>query len=146
MSPERLWGAAFLLASGGYLWLAFHIRSFWSGDPLGPRAFPIVLGVALAAGGLGLLCAPPRTEGTSSRRLAAPLALWVLLVAYCLLLPRIGYPVATTLFLIVAAYLAGERSPVRLLCLSVLVATGLFLLFTRVLDIYLPPGVARFLG
>ena len=164
---DRLWGLWWVGLGGIYLWSAFGIEPSPFGDPLGPRAFPILLGIAMLAGGAALLAAPsarvrsargypsglqPSPDHEDGQDEGPPfgwstaLMVWGTLVVYSLFLPHLGYVPATVLFLAAASLLAGERSVVRLVVFSVSTAVGVFLLFTRLLGISLPPGLLSFLG
>ncbi len=149
MQADRVWGTAILLFGGIYLLEGIRIPPAAIGDPLGPRVFPTVLGgVMLVCGGALLLRpAAPHGAATLTRRFFGPvLLLCGLLVAYALSLSWIGYPVATCVFMVIAAGMMGERSLIRSLAIALTFSVGMYVLFTRFLLIPLPPGVLRLLG
>jgi putative tricarboxylic transport membrane protein len=139
---ERIGAAIVLLLGAGYLWDALLMEDVTIGDPLGPKVFPVILGVLMAMLGLSLLIRPvdgsPPRPLTSSAAYALVLAL--MLCAYGLGIEWIGYPVATFLFLLAASRLLGEKSWVAGLVIPLALSLGVFGLFTRVLDIPLPLG------
>jgi putative tricarboxylic transport membrane protein len=142
MRAERIGAAVVLLLGSGYLWVAIFMEEVTIGDPLGPKAFPIILGALMTALGFSLLIRPvgvsqPRSFG---RAVACPAVLAVLLGAYSFSIEWIGYPVATFLFLLVASRLLGEKSWMAGLVIPLAISLGVFGLFTRVLDIPLPLG------
>jgi putative tricarboxylic transport membrane protein len=145
---DRVWGAIILVLGTAYLVEGVRIPPPAIGDPLGPRTFPTVLGVAMLACGAVLLFRPARREGrVLERRLVLPvLSLAVLLVAYALSLAPLGYPLATFLFMILAARMMGERSLMWTMPIALGFSIGVYLLFTRFLTIPLPPGVLALAG
>lgn len=145
---DRLWGAIILVLGTVYLVEGIRIPPPAIGDPLGPRTFPTVLGVAMLACAAVLLFRPARREGrVLERKLVFPV-LWlaVLLVAYALSLAPLGYPLATFLFMLLAARMMGERSVAWSLPIALGFSIGVYLLFTRFLTIPLPPGVLALAG
>jgi putative tricarboxylic transport membrane protein len=142
MRAERIGAAVVLLLGIGYLLEAIFMEEVTIGDPLGPRAFPILLGVLMVALGFSLQVRP---AGPPASRLLTPasayaLVLAVLLFAYSLSIGTIGYPAATFLFLLLAARLLGEKSWAASLGIPLALSLGIFVFFTRLLDIPLPLG------
>jgi putative tricarboxylic transport membrane protein len=145
---DRIWGAVILILGMAYLVEGIRIPPPAIGDPLGPRLFPTVLGVAMLTCGAVLLFRPSRREGrVLDRKLLVPVLLLAgLLVGYALSLAGLGYPLATFLFMILAARMMGERSLVRSLPIALGFSVGVYLLFTKLLTIPLPPGVLALVG
>lgn len=113
-------------------------------DPLGPRAFPLFLGLLGIALCVVLLLqheAPAGVDVTRSvlRELALILAA---LAGYALLLPRLGFVVATTGLLTAGFAHARGRRP---LVPAVIYALLVYLLFTRLLGLRLPAGILPWL-
>ena len=145
---DRIWGMVLLLFGGVYLVEGIRIPPAAIGDPLGPRTFPTVLGVVLLVCGGILLCRPQRREAAvMERKLFVPVMLLAgLLVAYALSLAWLGYPQATFLFMIIAARMMGERSLAWSLPIAGGFSVGIYLVFTRLLMIPLPPGLLAMVG
>ena len=145
---DRIWGMVLLLFGGVYLVEGIRIPPAAIGDPLGPRTFPTVLGVVLLVCGAILLCRPQRRKAAViERKLFVPVMLLAgLLVAYALSLAWLGYPQATFLFMIIAARMMGERSLAWSLAIAVGFSVGIYLVFTRLLMIPLPPGLLAMVG
>jgi len=146
---DRVWGVVILVFGGIYLLEGIRIPPAAIGDPLGPRTFPTILGIVMAACGAYLILRPEARTAPPAlqRRVFGPvLALSVLLIAYALSLAWMGYPVATCLFLLGAAWMMGERSPIRAGLIALLFSVGVHLLFTRFLNIPLPIGLLEHLG
>ncbi len=140
--------AALLIAAVciGYLRGAQGFDSPLVADPLGPSAFPTILGwsgLILAAAQLILAWTRPGSpEGTSGtiREVVKPLVLFALLVVYALVLEPAGYLLATFAFVIVSFLMLGE--PLwRGGLVAVGFSAGFYYLFVRVLKINLPAGM-----
>ncbi|MBI5577541.1 MAG: tripartite tricarboxylate transporter TctB family protein [Deltaproteobacteria bacterium] len=139
---ERIGATVVLLLGAGYLWEAIFMEEVTIGDPLGPKVFPIILGALMVAIGFSLLIRPAGVSQSQpfTKTAASALVLAVLLCAYGFGIEWIGYPVATFLFLLAASRLLGEKSWVAGLVIPLAVSIGVFVLFTRALDIPLPLG------
>ncbi|MCL6499177.1 MAG: tripartite tricarboxylate transporter TctB family protein [Firmicutes bacterium] len=109
-------------------------------DPLGPRAFPLLLGLsALALSVVLLLERQSELPVTVSASTLHGLGLIACgMAAYALLLPRLGFLISTSLVLTGGFGYAGGRRP---LLPAVLFAVGVYLSFTRLLGVRLPPGI-----
>jgi putative tricarboxylic transport membrane protein len=148
-SADRLWGVVILILGGVYFFEGIRIPEAAIGDPLGPRTFPMILGVLMAACGAYLVVRPaargaqPVLARSSFLRV---LLLCALLLLYAITLPSLGYILATSLFLLGATLIMGERSFARGLAISAAFSGGIFLLFTRVLTIPLPLGLLKIFG
>jgi putative tricarboxylic transport membrane protein len=142
MRAERIGATVVLLLGAGYLWEAISMEEVTIGDPLGPKVFPIIIGAIMVALGCSLLIRPAGVSRSQpfAKTAACALVLAVLLGAYGFGIERIGYPAATFLFLLVASRLLGEKSWVAGLVIPLSVSIGVFVLFTRALDIPLPLG------
>jgi putative tricarboxylic transport membrane protein len=109
-------------------------------DPLGPRVFPLMLGLAGSALSFTILL--ERTSSPEIAVTASTLRDLAMLAAgmtvYALLLPRLGFLISTTLVLAAGfAYTGGRRPWLP----ATLFAVGVYVLFTRVLGVRLPPGI-----
>lgn len=70
-----------------------------------------------------------------------PTLVAVLLVAYVLLLEHAGFVLSTAVFYLAASRVLGSRKWIRDIIVAVVLALGVYLAFTRLLDIVLPEGV-----
>ncbi len=141
MKTERIGAAFVVLLGAGYLWKAFRLENIDIGDPLGPRAFPILLGIIMTILGCSLLVKPDAAtseEAPFGKASFTVAALAILLTLYSLAIGTIGYPLSTFLFLLLSSRILGEKIRPRGLALAVFISLGIFFLFTRVLDIPLP--------
>jgi putative tricarboxylic transport membrane protein len=129
------------------LWQGWQVR----GDlgPQGPRFLPVVLAIAwillaavyLASAVAGLA---RRRGGPVAERLdhvLRVLALVVALIVYAYILDFLGYVISTAVLFAVAAAILGSRNHIRDGVVAVGLTVAVYFLFTRGLNIYLPPGV-----
>lgn len=121
---------------------------------IGPRGFPLAMGFALAglsallvirSFGIGGAADPePEAGGTTNDRSEwfGVLATFGFLVGYVLLLPWIGFVMATVaccaLFLV---YVLGKRSPALVAGMSLGLGFGIWLILGKAMGVYLPRGV-----
>ncbi|MBS7534691.1 tripartite tricarboxylate transporter TctB family protein [Ancylobacter sonchi] len=120
-------------------------------DPVGPRAFPYLIGAGLlicAAGllveGLVLFRDEPAVAGAGfdladpRYRIAAGVMGWTL--AYYLAFGPLGYMLATGLFLAGLIYVFDGRRLRTTLTVAPIFAVASFYLFNNLLDVFLPAG------
>lgn len=159
---DRGLGAGLLAIGAGYLAAAFLISEPEGGyAAVGPRVFPIVIGIALvtvalwtafrAHGDAGAPSSDPAKAQTvpgptsgaappaADWRAAAPGAL--VFLAYILLLEPLGYLPATTGFIALEARLLGSRRWGRDLLAALVVSVSVYALFSVALGLRLPPGL-----
>ena len=138
-----------VLLAAWVLWQAFLLREGPGYAAVGPRVFPVVVGLGLLAGGAALLVgalrrpapAPePDAEPAEPTDWATLLGMAVLLAVYLALYLPLGFILATILFLVAAARVLGSRALVRDVVVAVALALATYLLFTRLLGLQLPGG------
>jgi putative tricarboxylic transport membrane protein len=146
---NRVWGIIISGIGVFYLIEGFSLPSAAIGDPLGPLTFPTILGVSMVACGVYLAVRPgPRTTQPILVRnsFQQVLILFALLILYSSSISWMGYPLSTFLFVLIGAFLMGERSWAKGVLISAVFSTGIFFLFVRVLTIPLPLGFLKNLG
>lgn len=138
---ERIFGGVLLLVSLAGIWIGWDLRPPVSYEPVGPRAFPLLV-LAL----LGVCAVMLMREKTSDTVWAPPPvlrrigALFLIVLTYALLFDKLGFIVATALMTIpVARFFGGswKQSVAGGLGLGV----GMFIFFDRLLDVALPTGL-----
>lgn len=147
-------GFLLLILSVVWTWLVIDTipAGFGEGD-IGPRAFPMMFGICL--GGLSVLLLlkslmnkpknePPQSLADDHQRVIQWLPAALLLIeisAYGYLLKTVGFVIATPIvILVVLALNLRIRSPKMLLGLSIGTTFGCWLIFEKVLGIYLAKG------
>jgi putative tricarboxylic transport membrane protein len=144
----RLVSAGFLAVALVVLAQAFMIPDGGGYQAVGPRAFPLLVGIGMGVVAvIGVVQAfrePVTREGEDEGVHWRPVLLLIgALALYAVLLAPVGYWQATTLFFVAVARVLGSRKPVRDLVVGLLLALATYLLFDRVLGITLPPGLIR---
>lgn len=159
---DRILGIACLLLGAAMAWVSRSYAAEISYEPVGPRAFPLLLAAILALIGAWLLA-------TGGRRAAAPLTASgaaeaatatapakpahnlvavamcaVAVLVYGALFQPLGFVLATTLMAVPVCKAFGGTLKGGLLG-GLGLGFGLFFLFDKVLDVILPTGVLSFL-
>lgn len=130
------------------LWQGWQVR----GDlgPQGPRFLPVALAIVwillaavYLAGAIAAALAGRRGGVIAERldHLPRVLALVVALIVYAYVLDFVGYLLSTAVLFAVAAAILGSRNHIRDAVVAVGLTVAVYFLFTRGLNIYLPPGV-----
>ncbi len=138
---DRLLGVVCILAAACMAWSAQSYAAAFSYEPLGPRAFPLLLAVLLAAGGAWLVFKP---SPAADQYVSVPFKrVGVCLVAvflYALCFEHLGFPLATALMTIPLG-LAFGGTLLKSALTGVVLGVSLFFLFDRLLDVVLPAGL-----
>jgi putative tricarboxylic transport membrane protein len=137
-----------------YFYGTAQIPTLQIGDPLGPKAFPILLGIALliSVGLLGVehwkdqkaaVQAPAGGSPFDRRyvRIIAAVTAWA--GGYYLVLEPLGYIVATTIFLLALTAWFNRGKWIANVLSSVLFSAGSYFMFLK-LDVNLPRGILPF--
>lgn len=138
-----------------YLYATEQFPSLEIGDPLGPKAFPRLLGIGLlmtAAGLLaGILRAPKTGAAGSERKDSGDNRHYLVVVAavawtglYLAVFIRLGYAIATTVYLLALMACFHRGKWMTNLLTSVMFGFISYLMFTRLLDVSLPRGILPF--
>ena len=146
---NRIWGIVICGVGIFYLIEGLSLPPAAIGDPLGPLAFPTLLGVSFIACGVYLALRPgprPPQPILVRKSFRLVLILFALLLAYSISISWAGYLLSTFLFVLIAAFLMGERSWPRGIIFAAVFSTGVFFLFVRLLTIPLPLGVLKTLS
>lgn len=136
---NRLLGLGLVGAAVGTAWLSIQLEVPFAADPIGPKAFPIVVAAVLALCGLGLLFQRGAPWPRAERRAPGPVVVLAML-AYAPLLQPLGFLPATALLAGVIALAFGAR-PVQAAIVGGVTAPVLWLLLDKLLDLPLPKGV-----
>jgi len=138
---DRLFGSVWLLLCAGLAVIAWGFQAPFSYDPVGPRAYPLLLLALLGAGALWLVIRPALHAHLLSRPLARKVGLCVgALLAYALLFEPLGFVPATALAAASLGLLFGGRLLPSALS-GLLMGTLLYGLFDYLLDVPLPLGL-----
>src|SRR5215212_1857518 len=137
------------------VWQATQIRLTPAYSKIGPRVIPYIVGAGLAVVGIWLAfeaLTGRATAGTAESEDADPtlptdwrtVGLLVLaLLAYLVLIERAGFIIASAVLFVMAAFAMGSRHLVRDVVIGIVMATILYLAFSRGLGLSLPAGVLK---
>jgi putative tricarboxylic transport membrane protein len=144
-----------VIGAGVYLYADLRLPALRIGDPMGPQAFPALVGIGLLVSGLLLLAEVWRKRRAAgavhptadpveqqSRRILAAMAAWTAL--YFLAFERVGYPVATVIYLFALfAWFNRGRWWMNAACAGGFTLAA-YMLFTQLLQVVLPRGILDF--
>jgi putative tricarboxylic transport membrane protein len=141
-----------LVLAGVYFYATEQLPSLEIGDPLGPKAFPRLLGIGLVITAVVLLleilrarkaaapnASPPDPHARGSMLVVGAVALWTLL--YFMLFERLGYVLSTAIYLLVLTGYFNRGKWIANVLTSVLFGVVSYLMFTKLLGVNLPPGI-----
>lgn len=142
---DRIFGAVCVVSAAGMALAAQDYSPAISYEPMGPKAFPLLLATLLAIGGAWLVLKPTLVgnplHGTRIKMIGLSA---VAIFVYALLFQTLGFPLATTLMAVPVGMAFGgswQQSLIGGLGLGL----GLFLLFDKLLDVVLPTGLLSFI-
>jgi putative tricarboxylic transport membrane protein len=144
--------AVAIVGAAAYLLLDWNLPSARIGDPLGPRAFPALIGGGLVLSGLLLLLetwtkrqraadeatAPRSAEQKHVALLLLAMAGWTAL--YYVSFDRLGYLIATPLFILGLLCYFNRRRHAMNLAVAAGFTIVVYLLFSTLLGVPLPAG------
>ena len=150
---DRLLIIIMTLVIGGYLFLALSLRELSFSGPVGPKTFPILIGVAgLLA--LGLLIVErlrgKNGDAVSPAGAAAPSRPWAVVgvvgwtVLYYMVFERLGFVLATIPYLLLLMVFFNRGRWVANLSVSLVFTVGVYVVFNRYLQLNLPAGLLGF--
>ncbi|WP_439859978.1 tripartite tricarboxylate transporter TctB family protein [Pseudomonas sp. MBLB4136] len=148
---DRIFAGCNLLICAALAALAWGYQAPFAYEPVGPRAYPLLLLALLMLGALCQLLKPARqnrenAEPPLDRHVIGKIALCIsVMLVYAGLFELFGFIISSALFAAVMAYLYGATRLQSGLG-GVLIAVGLYLLFDYGLDVPLPLGMLTKLG
>ena len=137
---ERIFGVFLLLLSAGGVYFGWDLKAPISYEPVGPRAFPLLVFALLGVCAVGLIVSKrPPTAWAPPPVLLRIGAMFLVVLAYAFLFDKLGFIISTALMTIpVARFFGGTW--LKSVIGGVGLVVVLFLLFDRVLDVALPVG------
>ena len=139
MSDRILGGASVVLAIF-FIWAATQIELSFLSDPVGPKTFPIIIGVMVGVAGLVIMLRPdPEPQWPALGRILEIVAAVVVMVAYAELLPELGFVIATA---IAAAFLSWRlgAGPIQAVIAGIAISVGIYVIFHLILGLSLARG------
>lgn len=142
-STDRIAGLIMLVVAIGYIFLANGLKPtlLSSNEPLGPGAFPLLLGALFALFSILLMIKPtPNPEWPAADAWAKMALILLTFVIYAYLLKPLGFVIATSLEML-ALSLIFAGPPLKSAVASLGFSLFLYLLFSYALGLGLPKGI-----
>ena len=139
MLSDRLFGLVAVLVALAYMASATQVQTSFLSDPVGPKAFPMLVGAVAALCGLYMIVRPDDDpDWPPGRTLLALLVCIIVLISYAYALKPLGFLIPTA---ITAAILSYQISPKALQAIltGVALSVGLFILFKYAIGLGLFP-------
>jgi len=146
MLLQRIFASVLLLACVGLALMAWPYQAAFSYEPVGPRAFPLLMLGLMAAALLYMVFRPApikhsEDEPPLDRQTLIKIGICVLLLlVFAGLFEPLGFILSSILIGIPMARLYGGRW-LPSIVVTTLMAIGLYLLFDRLMDVPLPLGL-----
>lgn len=137
---DRIFGIFGLLFAGLVVWATGRIEESFIQDPLGPKAFPLVIAALTALSSVAMLFKPEPNPAWPSLKKWLEMAVTVgIMVAYALVLPELGFVLSSAALAAFMVWRLGG-SPVQSVVGGSLMSAGFFLLFSYALNLSLARG------
>lgn len=141
---DRTLGAAGLALAAFFIWQATRIQTSFISDPVGPKAFPIIIGLVLAASSLAILVRPDQAPKWPALNQLVEIAVTIgVLVAYAFVLPQLGFVISTAFASAFLSWRLGTR-PLAAVASGVATSVGLYVVFRLILGLSLATGPLGF--
>ncbi len=154
MSVDRVIFVCILVLAAIYFYATAQIPTLEIGDPLGPKAFPRLLGIGLLITAAMLFMEMWRARKTPPEATSQPFgdrrhlmvvgAVVACTAVYLAVFTLLGYVIATSIYLVVLMAFFHPGKWTANILTSVLFCIGSYLMFTKLLGVSLPPGVLPF--
>lgn len=129
MASDRIFGLVVLFVALAYIASATQIQTSFLADPVGPKAFPMIIGAVAALSALVLIVRPdPDPDWPVARTFGALLVAVIVLIVYAYALKPFGFILPTA---VAAGILSYQISPNRMAAAlsGAGLSVGLFILF-----------------
>lgn len=137
---DRILGGLGLLLAVFFIWQATLIQESFISDPVGPKIFPMIIGVLVAVSSLAIFFRPDdEPEWPEFSRLFEVGLTIAVMIAYAYALPIAGFVVSTA---VTAAYLSWRLGtpPVKAVIAGIAIAIGIYVVFHLILGLSLARG------
>lgn len=140
---DRILGVLAMLVAGAMAAAAWGYAAPFEYEPVGPRAFPLLLASGMAACGAWLAFKSSRPmQQLQSVQIQHVALIAIAVLIYALLFQWLGFVLATALMTIPIGRVFGA-SWLKSIVTGVLFGVILFVLFDKFLDVVLPWGVLK---
>ncbi|MEZ5829589.1 MAG: tripartite tricarboxylate transporter TctB family protein [Dongiaceae bacterium] len=137
---DRVFGLICVALAGFFIWQATQIETGFIVDPLGPSAFPIIIGGILGLAGLYPIVKPDAPPAWPHLRRLLEIAFAIaVMVAYAMALPEAGFIAATCVAAALLSWRLGA-SPLKALAAGIGISVGIYAIFHLALGLSLAKG------
>lgn len=146
MISDRLFGLVVLMVALAFIASATQVQTSFLSDPVGPKTFPILIGIVAAISALVMIVKPDADpQWPASRTLFNLLIALAVLVVYAFALKPFGFLLPTAVTAGVLSYQISPRVLPAFLT-GVGLSVGLFVLFKYALKLGLVPFPKGLIG
>ncbi len=137
---DRIFGGVGVALAAFFIWQATTIEESFIQDPVGPKTFPIIIGILLGISSLVILIRPDKSPSwPTGGRLLEILFAVVVLVGYALALPTAGFVAATAVASAILSWRLGAH-PLSAVLAGIAIAVGIYVAFHLILGLSLAKG------
>ncbi|QUX97934.1 tripartite tricarboxylate transporter TctB family protein [Marinomonas sp. CT5] len=141
MLYDRIFAGALLVLSGLIAWTAYHFDVPFQYEPLGPKAFPIILSAVLAICSVRLIVKPDANAWLPNKEILIKIVCGlVVMVAYALLFEEAGFILATTIVGSIFSWLFGEK-PLKAFLYALALSLVSYFLLADLMELNVPTGL-----
>ncbi len=139
MLSDRLFGLVAVLVALAYMASATQVQTSFLSDPVGPKAFPMLVGAVAALCGLYMIVRPDDDpDWPPGRTLLALLVCIIVLISYAYALKPLGFLIPTAITAAILSYQISPRA-LQAILTGIALSVGLFILFKYALGLGLFP-------
>lgn len=151
MKHDYIFAGVIIVFAVAFIAGAFMIQeSSTTFSAVGPRAFPIMIGIGMLLSGVWLGWQTWRRQAAGFRFSDLEEIDWktwgataLVFLVYLLIFEPVGYLISTALFLFVAARVLGSTAWLRDAIVSVAISLAVYLFFNSLLKVGLPKGLLQ---
>jgi putative tricarboxylic transport membrane protein len=137
---DRILGGVGLLLAAFFIWQATLIKESFISDPVGPKTFPIIIGLLVGLSSLAILLKPDSEPEWPDFSRFFEIGLTVaVMIAYAYALPVAGFVVSTA---VAAGYLSWRLGtpPAKAAFAGIAISVGIYAVFHLILGLSLARG------
>ncbi|MBM3605321.1 MAG: tripartite tricarboxylate transporter TctB family protein [Alphaproteobacteria bacterium] len=137
---DRILGGFGLALAAFYIWAATIIPDSFMSDAIGPRTFPIIIGIVTIICSIVFILKPDVDPHWPNLSQLAELGLAVaVMFAYARFLPEVGFIIATSIATAYLTWRLGSR-PLSSVVIGISTAIGIHVVFKLILGLSLAQG------
>ncbi|AVO36932.1 tripartite tricarboxylate transporter TctB family protein [Pukyongiella litopenaei] len=137
---DRVFGGIGLVLALFFGWQASIIQESFLSDVVGPKMFPYIIATVMGIASIYFLLKPdPEPDWPNAGRLAEIGFAALVMLAYALALPQLGFVIATALAATYLTWRLGSR-PLESVIIGVATSVGIYVVFRLLLGLSLARG------